>query len=305
VLRYPQPFAVENLAARIGSGSSEVRLAAASLTGRFDNAVSGAFSGGSARLAAVPMDLDAIAGNWAYADGILRLAEAQFTLVDRPDKESGRFNPLTAKGAQLTFDGEAFVAKAVLQHPGSGRAVAQVDLIHRLADASGTARLTVPGIAFDKAFQPEDLSYLAKGVIAFADGTVTGDGRIDWRGEAITSSGTFRSDGIDFAAAFGPVRGLKGKVVFTDLLNLTTAPDQTVTIAAINLGIEVLAGTVQFEVKDGTLLALEDARFPFMGGTLVMRPLAMDFSLPEERRYIFEIVGLDAAQFVSQMELRP
>jgi hypothetical protein len=34
-----------------------------------------------------------------------------------------------------------------------------------------------------------------------------------------------------------------------------------------------------------------------------MRPLVMDFSQPEERRYIFEIVGLDAATFVAEMEL--
>jgi hypothetical protein len=40
-----------------------------------------------------------------------------------------------------------------------------------------------------------------------------------------------------------------------------------------------------------------------MGGSLVMRPLLMDFSKPEERRYVFEITGLDAAVFVAQMEL--
>ncbi len=99
------------------------------------------------------------------------------------------------------------------------------------------------------------------------------------------------------------MRGLKGTVVFTDLLNLTTAPDQTVTIAAINPGIEVLGGRVQFEVNEGTRLALEDARFPFMGGSLVMRPLVMDFGKAEERRYVFEIAGLDAATFVAEMEL--
>jgi hypothetical protein len=99
------------------------------------------------------------------------------------------------------------------------------------------------------------------------------------------------------------VRGLKGKVVFTDLLNLTTAPDQTVTIAAINPGVEVLAGKVRFDLTEGTRLRLADARFPFMGGTLVMRPLAMDLGAAEERRYVFEIVGLDAARFVAQMEL--
>ncbi len=303
VLRYPEPFAVENLALQIGSGDSEVRLAADSLTGSLAGEPGGSIVGGTARLAAVPLDLDAIAGRWTFAEGTLGLADARFTLSDRPPQGEARFTPLAAEGARLTLADNRIAAAARLAHPGSGRAVADVTVTHDLDAATGGARFTVPALAFDKAFQPEDLSYLAKGVIAFADGALTGGGRIDWKGEDITSSGTFATDGFDFAAAFGPVRGLKGQVVFTDLLNLTTAPDQRVTIAAINPGIEVLAGRVQFEVSEGTRLALEDARFPFMGGTLVMRPLVMDFGKAEERRYVFDITGLDAATFVAEMEL--
>lgn len=304
-LRYPQPFAVEGLAARIGEGDSEVRLSAASLTGSFGKAIAGDFAGGTARLAAVPFDLDAIAGGWSFADGVLSLTDASFTLTDRPnaDHPEPRFTPLVANGAALRLEDNRITADARLAHRESGRAVGEVAILHDLDTAAGSARLAVPALVFDKDFQPENLSPLAKGVIALADGAVTGSGRIDWQGETLTSSGTFGTKGLDFAAAFGPVRGLAGEVVFTDLLNLTTAPDQRVTIAAINPGVEVLAGTVQFEVKDGTLLSLEDARFPFMGGTLTMRPLAMDFSQPEERRYVFEITGLDAAKFVAQMEL--
>ncbi|MCL9999434.1 MAG: YdbH domain-containing protein [Erythrobacter sp.] len=304
-LRYPEPFAVQGLAARIGEGSSEVRLSAATLTGRFGEAITGDFAGGAARLVAVPFDLDSIAGGWTFADGVLSLAGASFTLTDRPnaDHPEPRFTPMRAEGATLQLEDNRITADARLAHRDSGRAVANVAITHDLGTAVGNARLAVPGLVFDKGFQPEDLSYLAKGVIALAEGSVTGTGRIDWQGETLTSSGTFGTSGLDFAAAFGPVRGLKGEVVFTDLLNLTTAPDQIVTIAAINPGIEVLAGTVQFEVKDGMLLALEDARFPLMGGTLVMRPLVMDFSQPEERRYVFEISGLDAARFVAEMEL--
>jgi hypothetical protein len=303
VLRYPAPFAVERLAVTIGSGASEVRLAAGSLMGSLAGTPGGTITGGTARLAAVPFDLDAIAGRWTFADGMLGLSDARFTLSDRPDEGEARFAPLMAEGARLNLADNRIAAAARLAHPGSARAVADVTLIHDLDTAAGGARFTVPALVFDKAFQPEDLSYLAKGVIAFANGTLTGTGRIDWKGENITSSGTFATDGFDFAAAFGPVRGLKGEVVFTDLLNLTTAPDQRVTIAAINPGIEVLSGRVQFEVSEGTRLALEDARFPFMGGTLVMRPLVMDFGKAEERRYVFDITGLDAATFVATMEL--
>ena len=304
-LRYPQPFVVEGLAARIGTADNEVRLSAANLTGSFGEAVGGAFSGGAARLAAVPLELDSIAGGWSFADGVLDIQDASFTLTDRPnaDHPEPRFTPLAANGATLRLEDNRITASARLAHRESGRAVANVAITHDLGTATGSARLAVPALVFDKGFQPEDLSPLAKGAVALAEGTVTGSGRIDWQGDRLTSSGTFGSGGLDFAAAFGPVRGLKGEVVFTDLLNLTTAPDQWVTIAAINPGVEVLAGTVQFEVKDGTLLSLEDARFPFMGGTLVMRPLVMDFSQPEERRYVFEITGLDAATFVAEMEL--
>ncbi|MCL9981848.1 MAG: YdbH domain-containing protein [Erythrobacter sp.] len=303
LLRYPEPFAVEGLTARIGAGGSEARLSAATLTGSLSGDIGGAFAGGAAQLEAVPLDLGALAGRWSFAEGVLRVEEGVFTLTDRPPEGGARFNPLAARGAVLTLADNAITARASLRHPGSDRLVAEVDIVHDLGTAVGSARLGVPGVAFDQRLQPEDLTYLAKGVIAFADGTVSGTGRIDWRGEDITSSGTFASDGLDFAAAFGPVRGLKGEVRFTDLINLTTAPDQRLAIAAINPGIEVLAGTVQFELRDATLLSLEDARFPFMGGELRMRPLAMDFGQPEERRYVFEIIGLDAATFVTQMEL--
>jgi hypothetical protein len=280
-----------------------VRLTAANVTGSLAGDIAGAFEGGTAQLAAVPLDLDALAGRWAYGDGLLRVSEGAFALTDRPPDGSARFNPLMARGASLLFDGERITADAVLRHPGSSRAVAEVAIAHRLEDVTGSARITVPGITFDKGLQPEDLSELTKGVVALAEGTVKGSGQIDWTADTITSSGTFGSDGIDFAAAFGPVRGIAGNVRFTDLLSLTTAPDQRVTIAAINPGVEVLAGTVQFELKDGTQLSLEEATFPFMGGMLLLQPLAMDFGRSEERRYVFEIIGLDAATFVTQMEL--
>lgn len=304
VLRYPGPFRVENLVAKTGSGESAVSLAAASLEGSIAGETAGTFAGGSARLAAVPFDLDALGGRWAFADGALKVTGGAFTLSDRPAPGSpARFAPLEAEGAGLTFADNRITADARLSHPGSGRVIADVKVTHDLDTASGGARFTVPGVTFDAVLQPEDLSYLAQGVIALAEGTVSGSGRIDWRGEDITSSGTFGSERVDFAAAFGPVRGLAGKVVFTDLVNLTTAPDQRLTVAAINPGVEVLAGTVQFELRDGTVLSVEDARFPLMGGTLLLRPLEMDFGKPQERRYVFEVVGLDAAQFVAQMEL--
>lgn len=302
-LRYPEPFALEGVAVQIGEADTAVQLSAASLSGSLAGDVSGVFTGGAARLAAVSFDLRAVEGRWSLADGVLQIADGAFTLTDRPPEGEARFNPLIATGASLRLAGSIITTNAALRHPKSAQTLTNVAITHDLGTAAGRARLDVPGVTFDTRFQPEDLSELSKGVIAIAFGKVSGEGQIDWTADAITSSGRFSTDGFDFGAAFGPVRGLQGTVVFTDLLNLTTAPDQRISIAAINPGIEVLAGTVQFELTDGTRLSLEDARFPFMGGELQLRPLVMDFSQPEERRYIFEITGLDAATFVAEMEL--
>jgi hypothetical protein len=303
LLRYPAPFALEGVSARIGAPGREVRLSAANLTGSLGEEIGGTFAGGAALLEAVPFDLSTMSGRWAYADGVVRVEEGAFTLTDRPPQGGARFAPLLAREANLSLADNRITADARLRLAASDALVADVTLAHDLATAAGRARFTVPGITFGKGLQPEDISPFAEGVIAIAFGTVSGEGQVDWTADAISSSGTFASEGLDFGAAFGPVRGLQGKVTFTDLLSLTTAPDQRVTIGAINPGVEVLAGTVQFEIEDGTLLSLEDARFPFMGGQLAMRPLVMDFSKPEERRYVFEITGLDAATFVAQMEL--
>lgn len=302
-LRYPAPFAIDGILARIGAPGSMVQLAAASLTGSLAGEPAGTFAGGSAQIDAVPFDLGALTGRWAYDGGALRVGEGAFTLTDRPAQGLARFAALAADGAGLILEDNRITADATLRHPGSGRAVTKVAITHDLTTARGRAEILIPGVVFDEALQPRDLSTLAKGVIAFANGTITGAGAVDWSAETVTSRGRLGSDGFDFAAAFGPVRGLKGEVVFTDLLALTTAPDQRVTIAAINPGVEVLSGTVRFDLTDGTRLALRDARFPFMGGILQLRPLEMDFSQPEERRYIFDITGLDAAVFVAQMEL--
>jgi len=102
---------------------------------------------------------------------------------------------------------------------------------------------------------------------------VTGKGQVDWTVRGVISSGSFSSDALDFAAAFGPVKGMSGTVRFTDLLGLVTAPDQKVRIASINPGIEVTDGEVGFEIRPGSLLRVHGAKWPFLGGTLELRPV--------------------------------
>lgn len=303
VLRYPGPLAIEGVDVRIGEeGAGQTRLSLASLTGRLGTGFQGEFVGGNGVLGSIPLALSDMAGRWSLAEGKLAVDEASFTLADRASGQA-RFEPLSGRAASLRLAGDDVTALAILHHPASGQEVARVNLRHDLAGSRGQADIAVDQLTFGSGFDVVDLTYLVKGVVASVQGPVSGSGRVEWAGEKVASEGIFRSSGLDFAAAFGPVRGLKGEIRFTDLLALTTAPGQRLEIASINTGVEVLDGRVTFALTDGQKVTINDARWPFMAGELVLRPVVLDFATPSEKRYVFAITGLDAATFVAEMEL--
>lgn len=303
-LSYPGGFELTDISAQIGARDAALRFNSARVSGGLDGDMGGDFAGAAAALDLVPLDLDDLAGRWSYTGDILRIKDARFILSERSQNGSDpRFNPLGAQGASLTLDGSDIRAHALLQHPASGTAITSVAIAHDLSTARGSAALGVDGLTFGPALSVQDLSELARGVIAYTDGTVTGEGRIAWNADTITSSAVFRSDDLDLAAAFGPVSGLKGEVRFSDLLNLTTEPSQLIEIGSINPGIEALAGKVRFSLTNGEIVELEDARWPFMGGELIMRPTTLRYGTDQDQRYTFEVIALDAATFVAQMEL--
>ncbi|MEL7197373.1 MAG: YdbH domain-containing protein [Pseudomonadota bacterium] len=305
-IRFPEPFELNDVSVRIGNPGSGIDLTAASITGDLsgDGAIlaSGAFEGGSALLDPVPLDLTELAGAWRYEDSELIIDDGVLTLSERTEGEA-RFYPLGAQGARFTLAGSDITANADLRHPGTGQLVSAVTITHDLGSGVGQALLDVPGVTFGQGLEPGDLTYLTQGVIAFAEGTVTGEGVINWTEDDITSSGTFGTRDFDLAAAFGPVEGLSGDIVFSDLLAMTTEPDQEITLASVNPGIEVLAGKIVYSLTDGELVSVADGRWPFMGGELVLRPTQAFYGEGGEQRYTFDIVGMDAAKFIAQLEL--
>lgn len=299
---WPGNFTAQSVDVALGPQDNAARFHLADLDAALGQDVSGHFSGTDAKLDAVPLDVLGAAGEWDYSNGELTLSNASFQLADR--QATPRFEQLTATGATLDLRDNAITADAVLREPKTGREVSAVAISHDLASGKGEAQLAVPGLQFDEALQPDELSYLVKGFIANAKGTITGKGDIRWNENGVTSStGSFSSDGFDLAAAFGPVQGISGTVHFSDLLALTTAPDQQLRIASVNPGIEARDGIVTFALKDGQVLTLQEGSWPFLGGKLDLQPVTLDFSHPARRRYVIELSGVDAALFVQQMEL--
>jgi hypothetical protein len=298
---YPGAISAKQVLVSLGPAATASTFAISDLSAQVDKDIAGKFTGADIRLSAVQLDLLGAEGNWRYADGRMTIGDARFQLVDRINP--ARFEPLSAEEAGLALIDNRITAETVLREPKSGREVARVDLVHNLNSGRGNAELAVGGLVFDSALQPLDLTRRAEGVIALAKGTVTGTGRIDWDEQGITSSGRFTSESLDFAAAFGPVKGASGTVEFTDLLGLTTAPSQSIRVASINPGIEINDGEIRFALHNGEILGVEGGSWPFLGGTLRLQPVEIRFGVPEERRYVLEIEGLDASRFVDRMEL--
>ncbi|MEL7218152.1 MAG: YdbH domain-containing protein, partial [Pseudomonadota bacterium] len=303
-MSYPGTFALEALNAVIGSDGNAVRLTAAEAFGSFDEVINGTFAGATARLDLVPLDVDEAAGAWRYEDSVLLVDEGAFRLTERTDPGVlARFEPLFARGATLTLNGSDLTAQAALHEPSTDRLITSVDIGHDLGSGAGRALLEVPALSFDEALQPDQLTYLASGVIADAAGVISGNGLVEWTADDLTSAGSFTTERFDFAAAFGPVSSVRGTMSFSDLLGMTTAPGQVLEVGSVNPGIEVLSGRIVYQLRDGQVLEVADARWPFMGGELILRPVTLDYGETGGQRYIFELIGLDAATFVTQMEL--
>lgn len=293
-------FDAANVAVRLGASTGVNRLDVGSLTGRFvPRGVSGGYAGLSGRLANVPLLLGEGTGRWQLLGGNLAL-QGSLRLADAV--EPPRFNPLVSNDFRLALVNNRIHATGDLRHPPTATLVAQAAIDHNLQTGAGRAVLDVPGIRFTEGFQPEALTRLTTGVVALVEGTVTGQGRIEWDGRGVRSTGTFSTADMDLAAPFGPVEGLRTTIEFTDLLGLVSAPGQVAEMDLVRAGIDVYDGRLVYQLQPNYHVAVENGRWPFAGGELLLQPTVLDFSQESTKYLTFRVVGLDAARFVQQME---
>jgi translocation and assembly module TamB len=289
-------FTASDLAVRLAAN----RLDLASLTGDFGKGgVAGRFVGLSGKLGNVPLLISHGSGTWRMKGADLSMA-GEMRVSDEADPP--RFYPLVSRDFHLTLADNRIRAGGWLDDPETGTRIVRADIDHSLATGRGRAVLDVPGIRFDKDYQPEQLTRLTTGVIALVNGILKGQGEISWDSTGSRSSGTFATDDMDFAAAFGPVEGLSTSLHFTDLLGLASAPGQEAKVDLVRAGIDVLDGRIRYQLLPGLQVKVESGRGPFAGGELILEETVLDFSKPSAKRLTFRVEGLDAALFIQKME---
>jgi translocation and assembly module TamB len=295
-----QRFALTGVRTQLGQPGRTTRIDAERLDGRLTpGGAAGTLANASGQIGNVPLLLSRAGGAWRFAGGRLAL-DGGLTVADAAAEP--RFEPLVSDDVALTLTGNRIGATATLRLPAKNLHIADVTLAHDLSAGSGRANVSVPGLVFGDAFQPNELTRLTYGVVAEVTGTVTGTGRVDWSPERVTSTGRFGTEGMDLAAAFGPVTGIKGHIDFTDLLGLVSAPGQVATVATVNPGIVVENGTVRYQLVGDNRVQVLGAEWPFAGGQLALDPTLLDFNADRERRMTFRVARADAAAFLQQFD---
>lgn len=294
-------FAVNGLAVRLGSQDRLSLLNVSELTGKFGaGSAAGLFSQATGEIGNVPLKMSDGQGNWQFAGGVLTL-HGGLRVADGVATDP-RFNPLVSDDFSLRLADNKIVASGIAREPKTLVRVADIRINHDLGPGTGSAIIDVADLTFGRKLQPEMLTTTTLGVIANVVGTIAGRGEIRWNPKGVTSSGAFRTDSLDMAAAFGPVTGLKGEIALSDLLGLETGPGQYVRVASINPGIAVIDGDIHYQLLPGLKLGVEGGRWPFAGGWLVLEPTVIDLSQAAERRLTFRVEGLDAGQFINQLQ---
>ena len=294
-----QQFTFDRLSAELGRQRSPILLDATRFTGSLAGNLHGKFEGGAGTIGNVPLKFSDASGNWFLRSKNLNVDSA-LSVSDRG--ADPRFYPLRGDNVHFSLAGDFVRATGSLRHPTTGTLITNVSIEHRLSTGSGHALLDVRGLTFGPGLQPDEITRLTESVIALVRGTIKGEGRIDWApGGKVSSFGDFSTSGLDFAAPFGPVAGLRGNVHFNDLLGLTTPPGQVVNVKSINPGILVENGVIRYQLLPHQLVRVQRGEWPFMGGRLILEETVLNFGHQSAKRLTFHVEGLDAHTFVSSL----
>jgi translocation and assembly module TamB len=272
----------------------------AAINGRMDQGgLKGSLDGANGVIANVPLILSKAGGLWYYRNGTLGLSGS----VQVSDAEQvSRFLPINVPDASVTLRNGIITAQGGLFEPVTGRKLSGADIRHMLSTGTGKAVLSVNDLKFDDILQPEMITPLTKGVIAYTRGTINGAGYINWGPQGVTSNGKFKTESLDVAATLGPVEKIQTEIEFTDLMALETKPGQVADIGSINPGIAALDGKVRYQLLPGKRVGIEGGRWPFAGGELILEPTVIDFAIESERRITLRVVGMDASKFLQQYD---
>ena len=214
-----------------------------------------------------------------------------------------RFAPLTLKGRLTETDAQRYRLSAQAGWPEAPDSlVLEADLMPGDARGSGELRLGPFEFAPD-GLQPSHLSPLAE-LLKGVTGRSQSRASFSWSEEGMIGAGNLGLENMSFTAQGTEVKGLDLDLVLTDLAALESAPDQRLTIAALNPGLPVSNLEVIFRLLPGDLpvMQIDDGRFTVLGGDFGLEPTVLNPGL-ERHDLTFDIRNLALDSLFESLEL--
>jgi len=201
------------------------------------------------------------------------------------------------RGARLTSQGEIRLADTPYR-----LATARMDM--DVFSLDGFLTLEGDRLQFDPdGLQPGDISGRVVGFFTEASGTVTPRADLTLTAGKLAGTGSVLLDRLSWITLrFGSVDEVSGLVEFDDLLGLTTAPGQTLSVLEINPGIPLRNGELNFQLLGAEEARLEAASWPFAGGMLEIQPTRWTVKANLET-VIAELKEIELARLVELLQV--
>jgi hypothetical protein len=184
-------------------------------------------------------------------------------------------NAATESVAPVAVSGQAALAGDIARFDFNvktprGAALGRGEGVHAVRTGIGEAIFDSGILTFARSLQPDGLVPALRGVISRASGAAEGRVRFAWTPNAQESSATVALNSVSFqgpGVAVTRTEGVTGKIVFSSLSPVTTAGEQTISIAKIDLdALKLENGTMRFSLPgDGAMKIVEaEYYFPLM-----------------------------------------
>jgi hypothetical protein len=242
--------------------------------------------------------VDLVGGPDGPTAGSVHLASAD--VADRAAEP--RFLALSAAG-DAALSGRTWSGDFVLTEQAGKHRLGEVKLSHDMQSGVGSAVVETRDLKFaEGGLQPAQITPLAAPVISKAEGAVSFTGRFGWSAAGLTSDGRVSTAGLDFTAAMGDVRGLKGQIAFVSLAPVATAPDQTITVDHIEW-LTPLDNAVATVTVTPTDVRITKAQVGIGGGVAILDPLDLKLGALLPTSGTLRLSDVDLGKLVSQFNL--
>ena len=212
-----------------------------------------------------------------------------------------RFAPLSLVGQSGLSAGQVVFSGAATDQ--SGRTMGEFEGRHDMRTGQGRIEGKMPALSFAPAgLQPQDWLPLLKGVVAQVEGGAKGDFSIRWGEGRLKSSAHLTLTEIKLATSIGPMTGINGEITLSSLWPPVTQKPQIIRIREIDIGTELLFGVLSFSVNRKGEVILENADWPWAGGTIGIAHTELYFD-DRPQKLVLTAQGIDLQEVFTLLDV--